>query len=183
MSPLGTDSIQNAIAAMVQDWLTDHPMLGWCVTHPIWAIALFLLFIFSAWGLLGAIAQLVKTLWIELLRTPLRLVRWVGVRLLKLFKRIPKEMPQPSALPNTQLLRSQEIDPPTSTLNEPELAARKNGQSAQLSEVVVRLEQLQREQTQLLQDVRAILQQPSDMTLPLHVPTLKESKPQKIDLT
>jgi hypothetical protein len=176
---MGAESIQTAIAAMVQDWLSDHPLLGWCVTHPIWAIALLLLFIFSAWGLLGAIAQLVKTLWIELLRAPLRLVRWIGVRLLKLFKRIPKEMSQPFDSPDTQLLQSPEIYSPPSTLNQPELAARNNGQSAQLREVIVRLEQLQREQAQLLQDVRAILPQPSDATLPHHVPTLQESKPQQ----
>jgi hypothetical protein len=165
MSPMGAESIQTAIAAMVQDWLSDHPLLGWCVTHPIWAIALLLLFIFSAW--------------IALLRAPLRLVRWIGVRLLKLFKRIPKEMSQPFDSPDTQLLQSPEIYSPTSTLNEPELAARNNGQSAQLREVIVRLEQLQREQAQLLQDVRAILPQPSNATLPHHVPTLQESKPQQ----
>jgi hypothetical protein len=58
---MGAESIQNAIAAMVQDWLTDHPLLAWGVTHPIWAMTLLLLFIFLAWGLLGAIANLQKT--------------------------------------------------------------------------------------------------------------------------
>jgi hypothetical protein len=176
---MGAESIQNAIAAMVQDWLNDHPLLAWCATHPVWAIALLFLFIFSAWGLLGAIAQLVKTLWIALLRAPLTLGRWIGVRLIKLFKHIPQKMPQPSDPLNTQLLQLQEIYPPSSTLNEPELTARNNSQSSQLNEVVGRLEQLQREQTQLLQEVRAMLQQPSEVNLSPHVPTLKESKPQK----
>jgi hypothetical protein len=176
---MGAENIQNAIAAMVQDWLNEHSVLAWCVTHPIWAIALLLLFIFSAWGLLGAIAQLVRTLWIELLRAPLRLVRWIGVRLLRLFRKPTDENSQIIDTSDMQFLRSQETHSPLSKLNKPELANRNNGQPSQLSEVVARLEQLQREQTQLLQEVRAILHQTSDATLQPHLPTLKESKPQK----
>jgi hypothetical protein len=35
---MGAESIQNAIAAMLQGWLNDHPVLEWCATHQIWAI-------------------------------------------------------------------------------------------------------------------------------------------------
>jgi hypothetical protein len=173
------ESIQNAIAAMVQEWLSHHPVLTWCVIHPVWSLSLLLLFIFSAWGLLGAIAQLVRTLWIELLRAPLRLGRWLGVRLLNLFRHPRDGNPQISDAFDTQTLRSEETHSPLSKLNEPELANRNNGQPFQLSEIVARLEQLQREQAQLLQEVRAILHQTSDATLQPHLPTLKVSKPQK----
>jgi hypothetical protein len=172
----GAESIQNAVAAMLQGWLNDHPVLEWCVAHPIWAIALLFLFIFSAWGLLGAIAQLVKTLWIELLRAPLRLGRWLGVRLLNLFRRSTGETSQTS---DAQTLQLQEIQSPRSTLNDPNAADRENDQPARLSKVVARLEQLQTEQAQLLQEVRAILHQPSGETLQTRIPTLKVSKSQK----
>lgn len=175
---MGAESIQNAIAAIVRDWLSRHPVLGWFAAHPLWAIALLLLFIFSAWGLLGAIAQLVKTLWIELLRAPLRLGRWLGVRLLNLFRRSTGKTSQTS---DAQTLQLQEIQSSRSMLNDPNSADRQNenDQPARLSEAVARLEQLQAEQTQLLQEVRAILHQPSCETLQAHVPTLKVFKSQK----
>jgi hypothetical protein len=175
---MGAESIQNAIAEMVRDWLSDHPVLEWCANHPIWAIALLLLLIFSAWGLLGAIAQLVKTLWIALLRTPLRLGRWIGVGLLNLFRRPRDKTSQTS---DTQPLRLQEVQSPRSTLNDPKSASQQNhsDQPARLSELVAHLEQLQAEQTQLLQEVRAILHRTSDAALHARLPTLKVSNSQK----
>jgi hypothetical protein len=173
---IGAESIQNAIAAMLQGWLNDHPVLGWCATHPIWAIILLLLFTFSAWGLLGAIAQLVKTLWIELLRAPLRFGKWLGVRLLNLFRHPINRNSQAS---DAQPLPSPETQFPQLKVNEAELAKPQNGQPTQLSEVVARLEQLQREQTQLLQEVRAILHQTSGEALQPRLPTVNLSKPQK----
>ncbi len=173
---MGAESIQNAIAAMVQNWLNEHPALAWCAIHPMWALALLLLLIFSTWGLLGAIAQLVRTLWIKLLRAPLQLGRWLGVHLLNLFRRPTDKTSQAS---DTQPLRLKEIQPPRSKLNESESAARNNGQPLQLSEVVARLEQLQKEQIQLLQEVRAMLHQTSNANLQAHLPNAKESKPQK----
>jgi uncharacterized protein (UPF0335 family) len=173
---IGAESIQNAIAAIVQDWLNAHPVLGWCATHPIWAIALLFLFIFSAWGLLGAIAQLVKMLWIELLRTPLRFGRWLGVRLLNFFRHPINENFQAS---DAQALLLQETQFSQPNLNESDLAAPQNGQTAQLSEVVARLEQLQKEQTQLLQEVRAILCQTSGDPLQSRFPIIKVSKSEK----
>lgn len=179
---IGAENIRNAVAAMVRDWLNDHPMLEWCVAHPIWAIALLLLFIFSAWGLLGAIAQLVKTLWLELLRAPLRLSRWLGVRLLNLFRHPIDETSQTSDAQTLQLQETQSSrQSPRSTLNDPNLANRQNqnDQPARLREVVARLEQLQAEQAQLLQEVRAILHQPPSATPQTRIPTLKVSKFQK----
>jgi hypothetical protein len=161
---------------MVQNWLNDHPLLAWCATHPVWAIALLFLFIFSAWGLLGAIAQLVKTLWIELLRAPFRLVRWMGMYLLNLFR---PSIDKPSQISDVQPSLRQEPQSPQLELNEPELANRQNDQAAQLSQVVDRLEQLQKDQLQLIQEVRDILQQPSDKPIQSLLPTLKEAKPQK----
>jgi hypothetical protein len=175
---IGAESIRNAIATMVQDWLNEHPVLEWCVAHPIWAIALLFLLIFSAWGLLGAIAQLVKTLWIELLRAPLKLGRWLGVRLLNLFRHSIDETSQTS---DAQTLQLQDIQSLRSTLNDPNSDDRQNqnDQPARLREVVARLEQLQAEQAQLLQEVRAILHPPSGATLQTRIPTLKVSKSQK----
>jgi signal transduction histidine kinase len=177
---MGTESIRNAIAAVVRDWLNNHPVLGWCAIHPLWAIALLLLFIFSAWGLLGAIAQLVRSLWIVLLRAPFRLGRWIGVRILNLFRRPIDENSQTSDALDTRFLRSQEILISLSSPNESESNGREHeGQPARLSQAIARLEQLQREQVQLLQEVRAILHQTSDETLQPRLPSAKVSKPQK----
>jgi hypothetical protein len=158
---MGAESIQNAIATIVQDWLNAHPVLGWCVVHPLWAIALLLLSVFLAWGLLGAIAQLAKTLWIALLRAPLRLGKWTGVRLLNLFRQPTDANSSISDLSNPDPFSSAAIHSPPLRLSESELAERKNKRIARLNEVVARLEQLQKEQAQLLQEVRAILDQTS----------------------
>lgn len=185
---IGAESIQNAIYAMVQDWLSHHPVLGWGMTHPLWAIASLLLILFLAWGLLGAIARLMETLWIELLRTPLKLSRWGVVRLRNLFRQSTNEPPSILSVSelnasDTHPLHPKKLHSPVLKLDESVLDAQRNHQQPQLSEVVARLEQLQREQIQLLQDVRVMLHQTSGMTIPPRLPTVKDSDPQKTTLT
>jgi hypothetical protein len=180
---IGAESIQNAISAMVQDWLSHHPVLGWGMTHPLWAIAALLLILFLAWGLLGAIARLMETLWIELLRTPLKLSRWGVARLRNLLRHSTNEPPSILNVSHTHPLHPKKLHAPVLGLDKSVLDAQRNHQQPQLSEVVARLEQLQREQIKLLQDVRVMLYQTSSMTIPPHLPTVKDSDPQKTTLT
>lgn len=171
---MGADSIQNAVAAIVQGWLDDHPVLGWCVTHPLWAIASLLLFLFLTWGLLRAVARLVETLWIALLRAPIRFSRWIIRRILMLFK-----------LQNVKFLESRPEADSDPSFDQQSLSLMGNGSSQlqglrahhsqsdsaepvqtersspQLSDIMVRLERIQKEQIQLLQDVQTLLNSPT----------------------
>ena len=154
---MGAEALKNALNSILQGWLIDHPVLGWCAIHPLWAIALVFLLVFLAWGLLKAIARLVETVWLALLQSPIRFSRWALKQVMGQFiSAIPvipaKIEADPADDPGLPLTRTvPQIGP--FQADQPDPAS----QAAQLSSIVVRLEQLQKEQLQLLQDVQALL--------------------------
>ncbi|MFE4106978.1 hypothetical protein [Almyronema epifaneia] len=122
---------QAAIATSLQTWLTQHPAIAWMVGHPLWTLALLLIGLLSVWGLLGAIAQFVRQVWVGLLSLPLRLLKWLLVKIFRLFK-------QADALQRSQTPK--QADLPT-----------------RLLEILSRLESLRQEQDALIQEMQAIL--------------------------
>jgi hypothetical protein len=79
---MGAQAMQNAMGEMTQNWLMAHPILGWGVAHPFWALGMVVALAFMSGGLLRAIAQLTEQLWIDLLQLPMRAIRWGLNRLL-----------------------------------------------------------------------------------------------------
>ena len=150
---MGAEALKNALNSLLQGWLSDHPALGWCVIHPLWTIALALLFLFLAWGLLQAFARLVETVWLALLRAPIQFSRWIFRQVINRFKPPKTEVEQADTLDSASSLflplSHSEIQPAASEFN--------LLRAAQLSRIVMRLEQLQKDQVQLLQDVQALL--------------------------
>ncbi len=150
---MGAQAMQNAMGEMTQNWLLAHPILGWGVAHPLWALGMVIALAFMSGGLLRAIAQLTEQLWIDLLQLPMRAIRWGLDRLL------PWGKPQPSVQDSVPV-----------GFYKPTLKQDQTGlQSAshqQLCEIMVRLEQIQQEQALLLQDIKALLLQ--DQTLAVH---------------
>jgi hypothetical protein len=169
---MGAEALRNALSSMLQSWLSDHPILGWCATHPLWALALLLLFVFFAWGLLRAIARLVETLWLMLLQVPIRFSRWMVRQLVNRFKpsktKVEKVADLDSLLDPSLTPASSAAQIVSSESNQPD----QPDHSAHLSSIVARLEQLQKDQIQLLQDVQALLHPPTAEAQP-HRSTLK----------
>lgn len=119
------------ITTSIQMWIAEHPVVAWVVTHPLWAIAVILLVLLSAWGLLGAIAQFIQQAWLFILQAPLKLIYWLFGRTFKLFN-------QANAFQFTQLDQT--------------------GTQKRLPEILDRLEILRKEQEALIQEMRSLLE-------------------------
>jgi cell shape-determining protein MreC len=128
------DSISQTLLEPVlksgQSWMATHPVMAWIVSHPLWAIALFFIALLLCWGLLGAIARLVQQACLLILRAPLKLLRWLFNGLFKAF--------------------------PTSVLKAKESTVLEQREQ-RLLETLKRLEALQQEQEELMQEVKTIL--------------------------
>jgi len=119
------------ITTSVQMWIAEHPIVAWVVAHPLWAIAVILLVLLSAWGLLGAIARFIQQAWLFILQAPLKLIYWLFGRTFKLFNQV-------NAFQFTQL-------------DQPDTQKR-------LPEILDRLEILRKEQEILIQEMRSLLE-------------------------
>ena len=140
---MGAQAVQGAVGEMIQDWLMGHPILGWGVAHPLWALGVIVALLFMSGGLLRAIAQLTEQLWIDLLRLPMRVVRWGLAQLFPWWK------PKSDSTINTQ--NSAPVGLHEQNHNGSQSA------NQQLYEIMVRLEQIQHAQTLLLQDIKELL--------------------------
>lgn len=158
---MGAQAIQGAVAQMVQDWLLDHPILSWGILHPIWALVSGVLLLFVSGGLLKAIARLTEQLWIKLLQLPMQLSQWLLTRLFNWFRFQP-------------FSSSNSLKPTLVSIQDSAFSAGNNpGKDSldadrQLYEVMVRLEQLQQEQTQLLKDIKTLLIKERKLINPAH---------------
>ena len=122
-----TDGLQSALFKPIQSWLLEHPMVAWLVLHPLWSLALVGLAILLFAGLWSAVARLTEGFWLTLVRLPFQLVTWLFTT-------------------TTGLLVQRWAK---ATPQEPT--------SDRLGEIVARLESLQTEQEDLLQEMRQLL--------------------------
>lgn len=121
------DAAQSALLRPVQGWLVEHPLMGWLVGHPLVALVLVVVGLLLFAGLWSAIARLTEGFWLSLVKLPFRLGGWVVGAV-------------------SGLLVRQWAKPP-------KLAAG----DERLSEIMGRLETLQTEQEQLLEELRELL--------------------------
>jgi hypothetical protein len=70
-----SESIESAIANYFSQWLVAHPYLAWSISHPLPSLGIFLLIIFSVWGLFKAIGRGIEQIWLLLLTTPFKLIQ------------------------------------------------------------------------------------------------------------
>lgn len=151
-----TNAMQTAINNSVNEWLQAHPLglrlvqiLVWGTNHPIISIIILLFAIALVWSLIKAIGRFIETLALSLLQVPLKSAQ-------AFFKF------------STNTLRKS-VDPivnqilPNKTtkivLQDPKLTKQQK-----LAEISTRLELLQQEQKQLLQEVAEILALDEDNT-------------------
>jgi hypothetical protein len=121
--------LQESIGTSVQGWIGAHPIAGWFVTHPLWSLAGLVVILLLLRGLLGAIGRLTESLWIALLRVPMRL-GWGVMRMA-----MRRWQPTPAKLDLAAPLSKRE----------------------QMAYLLQRLEALHQEQDQLLRDIASIL--------------------------
>ena len=134
------NSILNALVSPFQDWLSQHPQVSWLLANPGWLLVVIFVVAFLLLGLLQAVASLTEKFWLGLLKLPILLMGWIWQAGTFLLRR--PFATQPKAMRSSLMVQSH-----------PASAASSN----RLTEVLNRLEVLQREQDELMQEVRLLL--------------------------
>lgn len=156
-----TNAMQTAINNSVNEWLQAHPVglrfvqiLVWGTNHPIISIILLLFAIALFWSLIKAIGHFIETLALSLLQAPLKLtqasLRFSTKTLGKFGSTLNYLPPKASPL----------------TLQNPQLTKQQR-----LAEISTRLDVIQQEQKQLLQEAADILASDKDNNQHLYQPT------------
>lgn len=152
-----SNAMQTAISNSVSDWLEAHPVifrlvqfLIWGTNHPIWGLVILLFIIAIALSLIKAISSLIETAWLTLLKAPFKLSQ-------ALFGVSAKSLGKFGGLVNKQLTATKN---PDLVLQPSELIQNKQ---QRLAEISTRLETIQKEQSELLQEIAIILASDEDI--------------------
>ncbi|KAB8320461.1 hypothetical protein SD81_002360 [Tolypothrix campylonemoides VB511288] len=151
-----TSAVQTAISSSVVDWFEQHPTLmrlvqifGWAVNHPIISLVILLFALAIAWSLIKAIGRIIESASLSLLQVPFKLLQaFVKISFL-LFTKV-------SSLAVKQLTDTKTSDNIPTLLPVASPQIHKDKQQ-RLVEISTRLEEIQKEQNQLLQEAAAIL--------------------------
>ncbi len=129
------NSVGNSINSSWHNWLIQHPFLSWLFNHPLIAFVGSVLTLVLTIRLLvtvyRAIANMIDRMWLWILRSP-----WLLLKLL--FGWEAKSVTADTRITNYEVT------------NNPE----------QLQEIMVRLEQIQQQQEQIIRDLAQLKQQP-----------------------
>lgn len=149
-----SEAIQTAINSSINDWLTSHPTvfrivqaLIWATNHPILSLLIFLIAVAIAWSLVKAVGRLMEIAGLSLLKAPFMLgMVLIGVssRTLGKFGGAVKRL---GTTKTADPLVSQHL--PYKLIHE--------DKQQRLAEISTRLEAIQNEQNDLLQEVATIL--------------------------
>ncbi|MHC5850511.1 hypothetical protein [Nostoc sp.] len=162
-------AVKGAIASSTSDWLTQHPILfrlvqilSWGANHPIISIIILLFALALLWSIIKAIVRLIETASWSILKVPLKLLQ----ALIKVsFQSLTK----------VGSLTVQRITGAKKTDNLPVLLPENFQQSKQqrLIEISSRLEAIQKEQNELLQEAADLI---AADTIDIEISKIKQLK-------
>jgi hypothetical protein len=165
-------AIQTAISASIHDWLVQHPIflrlvqiLDWGTNHPIISLIILLFTLTLIWSIIKAVMRLIETASWSILQVPLKLIQaLIKVCFLSFIK--------VSSFAIRKITHNEIIDTKvallsTNYLNESKLAQDKQQRLADISR---RLEAIQQEQKQLLQEAADLI---ADETIDIKIPQVK----------
>ncbi|AFY42369.1 hypothetical protein [Nostoc sp. PCC 7107] len=144
-------AIETAIASSINDWLTQHPImlrllhtLNWAANHPIISLVIFLFSLAMLFSIINAIMRLFTTASFSILQAPLKLlqalIRVIFLTLAKVGGFTFNKITNHHQIDNTNTIQSIYQD-----------------KHQRLAEISSRLEALQQEQQQLLQEAAEII--------------------------
>ncbi|MEH2312971.1 MAG: hypothetical protein V7K35_16560 [Nostoc sp.] len=146
-------AVKDAIASSASDWLTQHPIffklvqiLGWATNHPIISIVVLLFALALVWSIIKAIVRLIETASWSILKVPIKLIQaLIQVSFLFLVK--------------VGSFGIQRITANKTTDNLPALLPEsfQPNKQQRLAEISNRLETIQKEQTELLQEAADLI--------------------------
>ncbi|MEH2251909.1 hypothetical protein [Nostoc sp.] len=162
-------AVKNALASSVSDWLTQHPIffklvqiLGWATNHPIISIVILLFAIALLWSIIKAIVRLIETASWSILQVPIKLIQsLIKVSFLSLVK--------------VGSFAIQRITGAKTTDNLPALLPEnfQPNKQQRLAEISNRLEAIQKEQNELLQEAADLI---ADNTIDIEISKIKQLK-------
>ncbi|MEH1800716.1 hypothetical protein [Nostoc sp.] len=162
-------AVKGAITSSTSDWLTQHPILfrlvqilSWGANHPIISIIILLFALALLWSIIKAIVRLIETASWSILKVPLKLLQ----ALIKVsFQSLTK----------VGSLTVQRITGAKKTDNLPVLLPENFQQSKQqrLIEISSRLEAIQKEQNELLQEAADLI---AADTIDIEISKIKQLK-------
>ncbi|MEH1864307.1 MAG: hypothetical protein V7K69_04570 [Nostoc sp.] len=145
--------VKDAIASSTNDWLTQHPIffrlvqiLGWATNHPIISIVILLFALALLWSIIKAIVRLIETASWSILQVPIKLLlALIKVSFLSLAK--------------VGSFGIQKITATKTTDNLPTLVPEnlQTNKQQRLVEISSRLEAIQKEQHELLQEATELI--------------------------
>ncbi|MCC5624690.1 hypothetical protein [Nostoc sp. CHAB 5715] len=141
------------IASSVSDWLTQHPIffrlvqvLGWAANHPIISIVILLFAIAIIWSIIKAIVRLIETASWSILQVPLKLLQALikvsFISLTKVGSFAVQRMTPTKTIDNLPALLPENFQP---------------SKQQRLAEISHRLEAIQKEQHELLQEAADLI--------------------------
>lgn len=162
------DQVIQAIALRIQGWLDMHPFIAWVLHHPLLSGLGLLIIIFLLWSLLQTLLLLTQNLWAKILQLPLMFGLLIVRGIVALFKRLRRRLLHSKAMQH-QALHSQSDRPNHSAqylkLPQPNSLGpvipdgyRPDSADADVMALFIRLEELSREQNQILKQLTARLQ-------------------------
>lgn len=162
-------AVKTALASSASDWLTQHPIffrlvqiLNWATNHPIISIVILLFAIALLWSIIKAIVRLIETASWSILQVPIKLIQaFIKVSFLSLVKVGSFGVQRITGVKTTDNL-------PTLL---PESFQPKKQQ--RLAEISNRLEAIQKEQNELLQEVADLIADDTIETTILEIKPLK----------
>ncbi|MCC5647588.1 hypothetical protein LC607_32710 [Nostoc sp. CHAB 5824] len=162
-------AVKDAIASSVSDWLTQHPIffrlvqiLGWGANHPIISIVILLFALALLWSVIKAIVRLIETASWSILKVPLKLLQaLIKVSFLSLAK--------------VGSFGVQRITGAKKTENLPVLLPEsfQPNKQQRLAEISYRLEAIQKEQHELLQEAADLI---ASDTIDIDISKVKQLK-------
>ncbi|WP_298913081.1 hypothetical protein [uncultured Nostoc sp.] len=162
-------AVKTALASSVSDWLTQHPIffrlvqiLGWGANHPIISIVILLFVLALVWSIIKAIVRLIETASWSILKVPIKLIQaFIKVSFLSLIK--------------VGSFGVQRITATKTTENLPALLPEsfQPNKQQRLAEITSRLETIQKEQNELLQEAADLIADDTIETTILEIKPLK----------
>ncbi|MEH2287052.1 hypothetical protein [Nostoc sp.] len=146
-------AVKDAFASSVSDWLIQHPiffrlvqMLSWAANHPIISVVILLFALALLWSIIKAIVRLIETASWSILQVPLKL-------LLALFQVSFLSLTKVGSFTAQRITGAKKADNLPVLLSE---SFQPNKQQ-RLAEISSRLEAIQKEQNELLQEAADLI--------------------------
>ncbi|MEH2202713.1 MAG: hypothetical protein V7K53_01365 [Nostoc sp.] len=146
-------AVKDAMASSASDWLTQHPIffrlvqiLGWAANHPIISVVILLFALALIWSIIKAIVRLIETASWSILKVPLKLLQALitvsFVSLTKLGSFAVQRITGAKITDNPPTLLPESFQP---------------NKQQRLGEISNRLEAIQKEQHELLQEAADLI--------------------------